>query len=645
MVAVPPRRYQELRVVSVNDGLANIEVSPPLAAAYSVTWPAGAYEANYNTQDQSLILKLSVAHATADLAAGENLVHLLPAELDRVPPGAMVLIKDDTAAADISGAPGGSTAPCGEELAMVVASVTGDPANTVRLDRRTSRSFTVARNFRLMRILPAANVTISGARFLSAAAPDPAPTMVHWTEQAYCRGVVFDGCAVPNTDVFGKRGNAFRAYRSLEAYYHNCSAAQAKYVAAGEGNGIVFDRSTGGRAIACVFDSMRHGTQCVGGNGHAFHDVAVLNPRHSPVDCHGTLEIDCHWHDCTLTAGTQYQANEGRAPMAIAFGNPSFLAGPVRCGFHGGSITGFKSDGGAVEPVINLFPGSSECVVDTVCNDIGQLFKYVDLPGLNIISSGHRIRAQINGCENRRLVDIQSRANGASVDTLVNVRIEVYGRNLNGCFYAVNATELEICNCDIDETIFDPSASYFVEAAGCTSLRVMDNKVANIDRFIRMSGCTDYRVVNNRSLDQINSSMFSDVGGNSGIWVDNREVGFLGFYTPSATSSLTFDGRMPGHWDMPDDSVLIMKPIQPKGSGQFYSFSGVSFFARFFYDTVTSFIDLDAVTSSNVDGAIVPLTGTTGVDGRITIAVVNADNSIQIENRSGSVARICGRVD
>ena len=117
-----------------------------------------------------------------------------------------------------------------------------------------------------------------------------------------------------------------------------------------------------------------------------------------------------------------------------------------------------------------------------------------------------------------------------------------------------------------------------------------------------MSGCTGYRVVNNRSLDQINTTMFNDAGGNSGIWVDNREVGFLGAYTSSTTSSLTFDGRMPGHWDLPDDSVLRMLPIQPKGMGQFYAFSGTSFFARFFYDTVTSFIDLDAVTTSNVDG-------------------------------------------
>ena len=227
----------------------------------------------------------------------------------------------------------------------------------------------------------------------------------------------------------------------------------------------------------------------------------------------------------------------------------------------------------------------------------------------------------------------------------MDTRIEVYGRNLQGCIYAINATELEICNCDIDETVFDPSAAYFVEAAGCSGLRIIDNKVANIDKFVRLSGCTNYRIINNRSLDQINTTMFFDAGGNSGIWVDNREVGFLGFYTPNAGSTLTVDGRLPGHCDLPDDSVLVLLPIQPKGTGQFYSFSGVAFFARFFYDTVTSFIDLDAVTTSNVDGATVPLTGTTGVDGRITIAVVNADNSIQIENRTGGVIRICGRVD
>ena len=179
--------------------------------------------------------------------------------------------------------------------------------------------------------------------------------------------MVFDGCTVPNSDVFGKRGDAFRAYRTLEPIYLNCSAARARFVGAGEGNGIVFDRSTGGRAHGGLFDAMRHATQCVSGNGHAFHDVSIVNPRHAPVDCHGTMEIDCHWHDCTLSAGTQYQASEGRSPIAITFGNPSFLAGPWAVVFTGGSITGFKNDGGSLEAVINLFPGSRDCVIDTVC--------------------------------------------------------------------------------------------------------------------------------------------------------------------------------------------------------------------------------------------------------------------------------------
>ena len=89
----------------------------------------------------------------------------------------------------------------------------------------------------------------------------------------------------------------------------------------------------------------------------------------------------------------------------------------------------------------------------------------------------------------------------------------------------------------------------------------------------------------------------------------------------------------------------MVLPIQPKGTGQFYSITGVPFFARFFYDTVTGFIDLDAVTTSNVDSTTVVLTGITGVDGRITISVVNAANAIQIENRTGGTIRICGRVD
>ena len=134
--------------------------------------------------------------------------------------------------------------------------VSGDPAASVRLDRRTSRDFSVARQFRLMRITPVTNVTVCGARFLSAACAGSSARRRGSTgpSSATPAGCVFDGCVVPNTDLFGKRGDAFRAYRTLEALYLNCSAAKAKFVAAGEGNGINFDRSTGGKVIGGLFD-------------------------------------------------------------------------------------------------------------------------------------------------------------------------------------------------------------------------------------------------------------------------------------------------------------------------------------------------------------------------------------------------------
>ena len=205
---------QELRVTAVNNALAQITVHTQLTATYPIVWPAGAFQTNYGTSDQTQIFKVEIARAAANLAAGENLVLIQTADSGLVRPGDMVLLKDDATVADISGVVGGNTAPCGEELAMIVPSVSGDPSLSVRLDRRASRSFLTSRNFRLTKLAPVTNVTVSGARFLSAASPDSAPARpIPWTEQRYTRGVVFDGCSVPNTDIFGKRGDAFRAYR------------------------------------------------------------------------------------------------------------------------------------------------------------------------------------------------------------------------------------------------------------------------------------------------------------------------------------------------------------------------------------------------------------------------------------------------
>jgi hypothetical protein len=642
-----PITEQEQRVVSIDDGAAEITVDQPLLSSFQVTYTAGAYEANYGIPARALISKLKLALATSDVASGENLIPIRAGDVGNLVAGDMVLLKDDKTTDEFSGTSGSTAAACNEELAVVVASVSGDPASSVRLDRRTTRPFTTADHFRLIKVEPTTGSVLSGARFLAAEAPDLSPSPpVDWCEQRYAKGCIFDNCVVPNTDVFGKRGTAFNAYRCLDPTLTGCDAFKAKYVDSGEGNGIVFDRSTGGKAVGGIMDSMRHATQVVSGSGNNFHEVTMTNPRHTPVDAHGTYEVDCHWYDCTLVAGTQYEQNEGRAPIAIAFGNTTFLAGSHRCGFHGGSVVGFKSDGGAVEAAINLFPGSTNCVIDSSFKDIGQLFQFEDLTGFGaLLSSGHRIKAQVDGCESTRLVDIQSRSNGAGVDTLVDVRIEVYGRRINGGIYAVNATELEIANCDFDEATIDPSATYFVEAQGCPGLRIIGNRAAGYGRFVSLTDCLNYRIVNNLTLDQTFATLLQDNGGCTGIWTDNRAMGFLPFYDPDATSTITIDGRLPGHWDLTDDNVLIVKPVHPKGIAQFSSVTGTSFNADFYYDTVTPIIDLGGFTTVNVESSNAALTGTTGTDGKVTISVVGADDTIRIENRTGVTIRVNGRVD
>lgn len=640
-----PVTTQECRVTAVNDGAAELTISSTFSVDYPVTHADGAYTANYGQTNYSVIRKMTVALATADLDEGDNLIAIRAGDVGRISAGDTVIIKDDLRTDEFPGAAGSTSVTCNEELALVVPSAAGDPSASLRLDRRVSRSFTTAKYLRVIKLDAVTNSVISGARALSAEAPDLSADRVHWFEQRFARGCVFDSCSVPNTDVFGKLGTAFNFNRCLNPLGINLETSGAKYIGDGEGNGIVFDRCTGGRIQGGTLDGDRHATQCVGGNGHSFHDVTIINPRHAPIDCHGTNERDCNWYDCTVIGGTRYEVGEGRSPPVITFGNTTFLAGAHRCGFHGGSISGFNTDVASKEPVLYCHVGSRNCVVDTKVSGIRQAFRHSDLAGYGtIVSSGHRIRFYVDGCDDFRVVDVHGRRNGASVDTLVDTRIEIYGRRLNGGIYAVNCTELEISGCDFDEVTIDPSATYFLEAEDCPSLRVLDNTVVGMGRFVRVQGCTDYRIMGNRIIDLTSTTVLRDDGGCSGTWVANVTMGFIPFYTPDGTSTITIDARFPGQFDLPDDSVLKVTPSRLKGLCQFHSVTGTSFSVAGLYDLVTSDLDLGPFTSVNVDASTADLTGTTGVDGRITISAYNTDDELQIENRTGGTIRIDGWV-
>lgn len=641
-----PIEQQELRITAINNSLAQLTLSEPLAYDYKVAYPAGPYETNYGTPNVTRVAKLVVAMMTANLAAADNLVVIRTQDIGKFAVGDMVLVKDDRLSDEAPGAAGSSSLPVGEEMGVVVPALSIDAVYGIRLDRRVERGFTTAKNARIVKVNAAVGAALTGARFLSAEAPDLSPAVpVHWCEVRYGRNCTVANSVVPNSDEFGKRGTAFRLWRSYNSLFQDCDAANAKYVDGGEGYGLVFDRAaTGCQARGGVIERMRHSMLAQTATNCSFHGVRVRDPRQTAFDVHSLEERGVVAYDCQIDGGTSLESNEGRAPSAIIFGNSTHMGGCFQCGWVDGRINDMGGTLGTPFPILRFRPGATGCYVEGVeCNNIDLFFAHEDTTGFGTrIATGNRIEdVNIDGCRLPRMIDIQGRYYGATVNTLVDTKIRnLVAKNINGGARIINATEIEFENCDFDEVTVDNSVSYAIEAESVTGLIVRGNDFTGMGRGLKLTNVTDLQLARNDYNKQLYVTVFYDGGGNTGEWTDSRAAGFTGF-TTRAGSVLTEGPRLIGAMLMATDTVFKFKPARTQGIGQFFSTTGTAFFAEFRYNTAAVEIDLGGFTTPNVRHTTGALTGTTGAAGSITISV-HTDGTIQLEQRTGADMTVDG---
>ena len=631
-----PLQEQWLRVTAVDDGLNTLAFADhPLAYAYEAAYTAGDYEAETGAQNRTLISRMVVARATADVAAGSNLWPIESADIGNLTEGDLVVVYDEKKCSDVAGT---NNSLINIEMAHIVASVSGDSLASVRLSRYVERAYTTAKHARLIKVNPIVNASISGATVEFTQAPDG---IVHAFEGRFAEDCRFESCTVPNTDSYGTKGNAVRLDYSISSKIVDCTARGARYVDDGQGNGFVLARSTDCEINDCTADGMRHGIQMLTATNCSYTNNTIQNARHSPLDHHGANSIGIVGYDNKLTASTTYEAAPTKAPPAVVFGNPTLLAGDHRCGLVGGRIKGYKDPtGSSHEGVVQFFPPSTGCFLRGVeFVDIGKWITFEDVTDHGtLVSSGHRISGcSVDGCADY-LIDGDSRRNGASVDTFVDVQIsQSEFRNIGKMISAANAGELQISNCRLDEITPDNSYPYVGVLDTCADFYFAQNTIIGAESGLHLTGCTDLRVLRNEFADQTAGTVLYDNGGNTGAWLDNLAPG----YTPSTNrvgaSVLTEGPRAAGKVTMADDTAFTFIPQRTHGTVQFWSYGAATVYGACTFIAVgTADTDLitGASTTANVARTTGVLAGTTGTDTKFTVSA-HTNGQIYFENRTG----------
>lgn len=631
-----PLQEQWLRTTAVDDGLDTITFAgQPLNYTFEAAYTAGDYEAEVGSQNVTLISRMVTARASGNVSAGSNLWPIESADIGKLAEGDWVLAYDEKRCSDIAGT---NNSPINIQMLRVVPSVSGDSSASLRLSSFIERDYTTAKFARLIKIDPIVNASISGATVEFTQAPD---AVVHPFEGRFGVDSEFASCNVPNTDLFGTKGNAVRWLYSNSCKTTACVHRGARYVDDGQGNSFVLAWSTDCQINDCVSDGARHAIQMLGATNCTYSRNIIQNARHTPLDHHGANSIGCVGYDNNLTASTTYEPAPTKAPPAVVFGNPTLLAGDHRCGIVGGRIKGYKDPSGSVhEGCVQFFPPSTGGFLRSVeFVDIGKWLTFEDVADHGtLVTSGHRIDdCSVDGCSDY-LIDGNSRANGASVDTFVDVQInESEFRNIGKMMRLTNAAELQISNCRFDEITADPTYPYVAVLDTCADFYFTQNTIIGSQSGLHMTGCTGLRVMRNEFADQSAGTVYYDNGGNTGAWLDNLTP----TYTPSSNrvgASVIMEGpRAAGKVTIADDGVFTFKPIRPIGCLTVWSYNAADMFAQvhFVGAGTANVVLVTGAETANVEVDTGILTGTTGSDTKFTISA-HTNGQIYFENRTGS---------
>lgn len=515
-----PLESQTLRVTSVTDGNNRLGVAPDLAFDYQATYAAGAYEAAFGQPNRTQVRLIVSAPLAANNVVKSDVVQLAPGHVQKFDVGDWIAVEDEKTAGDVAGT---STNRIHYEQAQIVA-INAGGADTLTLSRRLLHAFDVGYAARVVKLDPAINASIGGASIEFVETP-PADVVTHTFEITHAVDSTIDDCSVPNTDVFGSRGNAFRIRSSIACGINRPVVRNPAFLGAGEGYGVTLYYATDCWVDDPYVAGGRHSVLFQGATCCVVSGLQAIDTRLSAVDFHGCEEIG-NVVEAEVLEGGSRTASSTR--VACRFGNGTHYAGAHDNVVHARRVSGFSGVNGICVDFVppstgNVFKG------DRV-DDVYHLVWLGDVAGYpSLVAARNSIEDTVVENAGWHAIDADGGRSTSTARAHVDFRLRrVELRRGVRMIRLRRMAGVEIEDVTIEASGQSSTHAWGIDAEDVTGLRVYGGRIRRTRKGIRIKNCPAARVHRTLIEDLVGSTVvLTDEGGCDGyVWGLVDWIGF-----------------------------------------------------------------------------------------------------------------------
>ena len=474
-------------VTDIDDGTRVVTLATPLLYDYGA--------------DETTVRVIRAARFASDNTLRSDQVTVESADTNLLSTGMWVLVEDNRQSG-------------GAAIYQEIRQIVGIAGDVVSLNGKLRRVYSQADGARLTVLNPAVRACVVGGSVeftgtASTTREDPA-----FFISLAVDSVMLD-CDVPNLDLVGRRGPMHRIQRSYNCGFVRPSGRNPKFLDSGAGSGLEIAYSTRCYGVRPSYEATRHAVKYVCATECGVEELDASDNRLTAISHHGCNSVGCYTTIRQISWGSRSASTSNGAGV---FGNPSFAPGDHECVIADGTVQ--CGTGGSSSYGFQVFPPASRCyVVGVRAINIDKFFIQRDIAG-----AGTRISYDCGliGCSvdggSDRVIDIQSRAGGASNDTLVRFLIKDF--TATGLFrgiYADRVTDLTIQQCQMGFSSPDTSNErWAIRAVNCTRLKVVNSTAEDSYRGLSISGCPSALFLRTDFLDLGDTQWLRDLGGCDG---------------------------------------------------------------------------------------------------------------------------------
>jgi hypothetical protein len=343
-------------------------------------------------------------------------------------------------------------------------------------------------------------------------------------------------CSIYNCRVVGGTyswlNQAFRQSDSYYCYVDNCWADAPVQTSAGQGYGATFYGATYCTIRNCKFTGCRHSVlHYYGASGNLVTGCKSENACLSDYDLHGAESQD-NWIDSCIAIGGNSVPTDDATPQKAACkaGNENHIQGDNYNTFSNIWVVNYTYGGNAA--AFQVVPSSTgntfrNCRVTTAAIGITMTYNSSDT---TIVTTDTNFE-NIDFADCTTLTDID----GGTSTTLNGILIQ-------NCRFIRPTTSLTANNGNkyrfMQNIWIDPNLPVNTSAVYCqgvTNLSIKQNDMSGSQRGVKLANCPAARISQNTMHDFLDTTVFEDDGGNTGMYFNNNDI--FGFIPITRTSS------------------------------------------------------------------------------------------------------------